>query len=604
MKIVQTNVFVLISFILLSVQAKSQVKDSLLITQLGAQSLNMVYGDADSAKLLIDQAMELSKASEHDGLLGLTYNYLGIYYDVIGDNDSAFMAYHKAVEYAKRQKNKKTMAATYNNIGLLHWNLNQLTDASENFFEAAKIYESIGDEKGLANAYSNIALIFEDQQRPDDALAYARKSLTIRTKIKDSLNIGRSYANIGIFISQKGHHDSGVYYNNLALPYFQSVGNSYGISLCLHNKGTDFHLLNETDSALVYAKKALDLRLQLGNKKYIAASYALLGSIYKTRREFPQSDIAYKSAAAIYEKYNVQGELWRVYGKLAFVNEAMGDKDEALAYLKARVSITDTLHSEDKIAKLYEIEEKYESEKTKRELAETNGKLAVKKQQSQFLVFIIVLGVLMTLIIGYLVLQRMRKNREAKEKELLLQKLEISRELHDNIGSQLTYLNVKLEQLKGDNIVDNLPAVKHFAKNTITDLRSAIWGLSKDITVKDFEMKIASEVQKAQSENLTVELDFTSNFNGKLNSITAVNALRICQEALQNAVKHAEASQIDIVVSVEEFSLVATITDNGKGIDGTNSGFGMRSMEQRADKMGAILTIETGAQGTMVKLEK
>ncbi len=71
MRTVQTKAFVLISFILLSVQAKSQVKDSLLITQLGAQSLNVVYGDADSAKLLIDQAMALSIATEHDGLLGL-----------------------------------------------------------------------------------------------------------------------------------------------------------------------------------------------------------------------------------------------------------------------------------------------------------------------------------------------------------------------------------------------------------------------------------------------------------------------------------------------------------------------------------------------------
>lgn len=513
-------------------------------------------------------------------------------------------AYHKAVDYAKRQKNKKTMAATYNNIGLLHWNLNQLTDASENFFEAAKIYESIGDEKGLANAYSNIALIFEDQQRPDDALAYARKSLNIRTKIRDSLNIGRSYANIGIFISQKGDHDSGIYYNNLALPYFQSVGNSYGISLCLHNMGTDFHLLNATDSALVYARKALDLRLELGNKKYIAASYSLLGSIYRTRKDYEQSDKAYREAGAIYERYNVQGELWKTYNRLAFVNEKMGERDSALKFLKARVSITDTLHSEAKIAKLYEIEEKYESEKTKRELAETNGKLAVKKQQSQFLIFIIVLGILLALIIGYLVLQRMAKNREAKEKELLLQKLEISRELHDNIGSQLTYLNVKLEQLKGENIVDNLPEVKHFAKNTITDLRSAIWGLSKDITVKDFEMKIASEVQKAQSKNLQVVLDFTSSYHGKLNSITAVNALRICQEALQNAVKHAEASLINIVISIGEFNLVATITDNGKGIDGSKSGFGRRSMEQRAEKMGATLSITTGKNGTSVRLDK
>ena len=93
--------------------------------------------------------------------------------------------------------------------------------------------------------------------------------------------------------------------------------------------------------------------------------------------------------------------------------------------------------------------------------------------------------------------------------------------------------------------------IKQFAKTTITDLRSAIWGLSKDITVRDFEMKIASEIQKAQQDNLSVELDFTSDYGGNLNSITAVNALRIVQEALQNALKHANATVIEIVVVME-----------------------------------------------------
>lgn len=308
---------------------RASVKDSVLITNLGAESLEIVYNNADSARLLIDKALVLCGEIKHNGLSGVTYNYLGIYYDVVGDNDSAFIAYNKAVEFAKKQKNKTTLASDYYNIGLLHWNLNQLSDASANFFKAAEIYEQTGNEKGLANAYSNIALIFEDQRREDEALDYARRSLSIRLKLQDTLNIGRSYANIGIFLSQKGHTDSGLY----------------------------------------YAKKALELRLILGNKKYIAASYGLLGSIYKTRGAYEASDEAFRSAASIYKKYNVQGELWKVYNQLAYVNEALHRPDSALQFLKARLLITDTLHSESKIAKLYEIEEQYESEKTKRELA-------------------------------------------------------------------------------------------------------------------------------------------------------------------------------------------------------------------------------------------
>lgn len=146
--------------------------------------------------------------------------------------------------------------------------------------------------------------------------------------------------------------------------------------------------------------------------------------------------------------------------------------------------------------------------------------------------------------------------------------------------------------------------IKQFAKTTITDLRSAIWGLSKDITVRDFEMKIASEIQKAQQDNLSVELDFTSDYGGNLNSITAVNALRIVQEALQNALKHANATVIEIVVVMGEGNLQITIRDNGKGIQNKGNGFGLRFMEQRAEKMGATLSVESSEEGTVIKLMK
>jgi hypothetical protein len=163
------------------------------------------------------------------------------------------------------------------------------------------------------------------------------------------------------------------------------------------------------------------------------------------------SDRAYREAGSIYKKYNVQGELWKIYNGLAEVNEQLNRPDSALQFLKARILITDTLHSEEEIAKLYEIEEQYESERTKRALAVSNSELPVKKQQSQQLLFIAIIAALLTLTTILFFMFRIRKNKEAKQKELLLQKLEISSELHDNIGSQLTYLNIKLEQVKIQN---------------------------------------------------------------------------------------------------------------------------------------------------------
>ncbi|MFT5723549.1 MAG: signal transduction histidine kinase [Bacteroidia bacterium] len=117
-------------------------------------------------------------------------------------------------------------------------------------------------------------------------------------------------------------------------------------------------------------------------------------------------------------------------------------------------------------------------------------------------------------------------------------------------------------------------------------------------------MKIAIEIQKAQQDDLAVELDFKSDFTGTLHSITAVNALRIVQEALQNAVKHSKASSIKIkaVIGVDELTI--SITDNGEGMVKKGNGFGLPFMEQRAEKMNAKLSIKSSDNGTEVLLTK
>ena len=78
---------------------------------------------------------------------------------------------------------------------------------------------------------------------------------------------------------------------------------------------------------------------------------------------------------------------------------------------------------------------------------------------------------------------------------------------------------------------------------------------------------------------------------------------RIAQEALANAVRHSEASQIDILVAMEGSQLKLKIEDNGKGINtraGTRSGMGLRTMQYRAQALGALLTVGSRVGGGTV----
>lgn len=590
--------------VLATLRITASTSDSLRIEELGRKSLQTVYSQPDTARKLVNEALMLCSKKENDGLAGLTYNYLGIYFDVIGNNDSAFWAYQVAVDYAIAQGNRKTEAASYNNIGLLYWNQSKLAKALEYFFKASEIYDELKNVKGVANTYSNIALVFEDQRRPNEALMYTRLALKIRQEIKDTVNLGRSYSNLGMLLAELGDRDSGIYYHQLSIPFFVKNNNHYSLGASYQNLATNYELLNQYDSALMYAQRALEVRKKIGNKKYLAATYNLLGNIYYYSKLYPQSEESYKATEAIYVEQDNQGELWKLYGRMANLYVDWNRFESATNYLKQRMAITDTLHSKEKVEKLYEIEEKYETEKTNRKLAEANAELILKKNQSQMLIFGLILAGLLALAIYLYLSNRMRKNKEAKHRELLTQKLEISRELHDNIGSQLTYLNLKLKQIeKKQGGSDDLSEIKEFGQRAMTDLRGAIWGLSKELTAGELNLKIANEIQKVQGKERQIEYTTEVNDHQVIDAISAVNILRILQEALQNAIKHSNATLIRVELVVGNV-IGLTVSDNGIGIQDTNTGFGMVFMEQRAEKMKGQLNVSSNEKGTTVQLTK
>ena len=85
--------------------------------------------------------------------------------------------------------------------------------------------------------------------------------------------------------------------------------------------------------------------------------------------------------------------------------------------------------------------------------------------------------------------------------------------------------------------------------------------------------------------------------------IISLNIFRIVQEAVTNAVKHGKADVIKISLVKKDDGLELMISDNGKGIDLSqteNKGMGLRTMKYRANMMNAALEIGSGKEGGTV----
>lgn len=209
--------------------------------------------------------------------------------------------------------------------------------------------------------------------------------------------------------------------------------------------------------------------------------------------------------------------------------------------------------------------------------------------------------------------------KEVKEKEHSLknEKERISRDLHDNIGSRLTYLVRSLDRIKDAYEQKSIDELSVQTKNIIDDLRSTVWILSKENpSLQDFYDRILKliEQMQAQEESIAFSLDLQGIEETYFTANQAINLYRIVQEALHNIIKYSGASMAKVEIYTHQFAqkpflISIKIIDNGKGFDLSEvsdvgaSHFGLQGMKQRASEIGGTLFIQTAKNaGTAVEI--
>ena len=195
------------------------------------------------------------------------------------------------------------------------------------------------------------------------------------------------------------------------------------------------------------------------------------------------------------------------------------------------------------------------------------------------------------------------------------QRLRISRDLHDNIGAQLTFVISSIDNLKfayatqEPIMQEKLSLISNFTRETISELRDTIWAMNKDnINIEDLKTRISNFIDNAKLSSNGIEFSFTYNQETLADTVFSseegMNIYRIIQEAINNAIKHAEASRISVEVKENDMNIILSIGDNGKGFkpQEIEEGNDLRSMNKRANELKAALQISALNPGTLIQL--
>lgn len=192
-----------------------------------------------------------------------------------------------------------------------------------------------------------------------------------------------------------------------------------------------------------------------------------------------------------------------------------------------------------------------------------------------------------------------RQMIESEERE----RRHVSRELHDVLGSWLTSLRLGIAGMLAD-VRENEPVTVHALReceSTVERLLASVRSLSVELQPALLDEEGLSAAVRWHVERTSARAGFTAEFVDRTDGrrgerAIELTAFRIVQEALNNVVRHAEASVVRIVLESAGDDLLLEITDDGIGFDPhatREESLGLSSMQERVQIVGGVAAIES-----------
>lgn len=389
--------------------------------------------------------------------------------------------------------------------------------------------------------------------------------------------------------------DSAIWYNSKAYLFALKAHSRRGIPNVEQTFGEIYLSQQKTDSARLYFVKSLMSARQSQYYDIVLLDYGFLMQCHKN--EIGRCNEFYNEGLFLMKQHIVNS----AYRKLFFTKALSVFKDFDAAKTIAIQNEIIAIDTKTQLrGNLYF--QNFTDQYIRNEKKLLSLEVQKLKRQNEMVIFQLLIAVLLVILLALAVMYIRRKNKI--NSTLLNQKNEISKDLHDDIGSGISSILIHSDLLQKDSGTDErqkllLNKISVTAKEVSQRINTFIWSLNaENNTLGDFMEYLKLYAEKLV-EGMPLELKFIEDepvardflIDGK----TRKNLFFSIKEILNNALKHSGASLITISVKVvERKNLLVEIKDNGIGISGQNYfGNGLKNLQKRVEEMDGTIHIET-----------
>ena len=528
-----------------------------------------------------------------------------------GDYATAEELIQTVIECAKEPGQNHLLARTYREYGVICDLTFRAAEGLEYLNQAEEIYKNIKNEGGQIACLISKGVISEGLKDFDRSIRYYNQGIDIISKSNPAKHLKQLVVlnnNLGNVYKQKNDTSKSLeYFQNAYTVYKENEMELDGTYIYILDNiaHTNFNIGNK-DKAIEFKNKSIELAKELGfDKKAISLQIALAYYYGQDNKVDKAETIAMKLVKEV-EQLNDLGLKRQFYSTLDRIYVEQKDFKKAREYFIKYVEINDTIRMNQNEVKVKELQAVNEAKESKVKLQEREIEIQKKNMQYNRTFGGMLIVSLMSLFFWY----RNRSNNRINNQRIQIlesnQKLlatnyiiqgqeeerkRIAQDLHDGLGGLLSTAQVyvrniqeeidKLSELnlidKAEELIDNAcDEVRRIAHDMMP---SALLNLGLKSAIEDL----------ADQVNLSEELFFKTEIyidEENLDANISTVLFRIIQEIMNNVLKHAEATSLELELTESDDGIMLYATDNGVGMDVENLknvGLGLNGMKSRVE---------------------
>lgn len=572
----------------------------------------------DSAILTGKQAVQFAIDAKNDSDYQAGSNALGWAYYRAGKYDSAEACFTRAIAACRKMKLNSAE-------GRIRLNMVSVFLVKKNYEKAlaaalpvTALFEAAKDNEGKAYTEKQIGIIYREMGQVEKAKTY------LQAAADDFLAIGSIdyYMTTlpslgGLYLKQK-QYDSTLLYYRKALAYQQKNIN-VNTAFAWENMGDAFFAMAENnqgsrynDSALYHYTQARNFFATTGDTADVAFEAINIGKCLVRLKRYQEAIKYLAGALKIFDNDNQPDHAFEASLELAQAYSGTGDYKLAYQYLQESTEYKDSVEASNNNERIATMFAQYETDKKDRTIQLLNTQKALDSQEISrqhiitiFIVSLIILGTCMMLVLWN------RRGIKQKLKEVQMRN-QLSSDLHDDIGSSLSsilLLSNMAAQSGGDKQMNEqlLKKINSNAREVIDRMSDIVWSMNPRFdegeSLRERIENYVTSLKELTSVAICVDIDSKidqRHFTMELRK----NIFLIIKEAINNALKYANAASIRLAFAADDKNFTVTVQDDGKGFNkaDTTPGNGFDTMANRAKAShGTCEIVSAPGSGTLVK---